>query len=96
MTLGSFSPALAADDCPRGALDQAYCDRDDDMVADQPQDQTQFLDPKTIIFSYTPIEDPAVWQGIWARFLGHLEKTVGRPVKFFQIQSYAAQLEALR
>ena len=86
----------AAEDCPRGALDKAYCDRDGDMVADAPTDPKQYLDPSTLIFSYTPIEDPAVWQGIWARFLTHLEKTVGRPVKFFQIQSYAAQLEALR
>lgn len=90
------APAAAADECPRGALDKAYCDRDGDMVADQPADAKQFVDPSTLIFSYTPIEDPAVWQGIWARFLGHLEKTVGKPVRFFQIQSYAAQLEALR
>ena len=94
--LTASGPVVAADDCPRGALDKGYCDRDGDMIADRPTDADRFINPKTLIFSYTPIEDPAVWQGIWARFLGHLEKTVGLPVRFFQIQSYAAQLEALR
>jgi phosphonate transport system substrate-binding protein len=89
------SPARAQD-CPRGDLDARYCDRDGDLVADTPTDPDELLDPKTIIFSYTPVEDPAVWAGIWDRFLGHFAKVVGRKVTFFQVQNYAAQLEALR
>lgn len=91
------SPVFAADtDCPRGTLDKKYCDRDGDLVADTPTDAGDVLDPKTIIFSYTPIEDPAMWQDVWSRFLAHMEKVTGRNVKFFQVQNYAAQLEALR
>ncbi|MBL8643090.1 MAG: phosphate/phosphite/phosphonate ABC transporter substrate-binding protein [Rhodospirillaceae bacterium] len=88
--------ARAADECPRGALDAKYCDRDGDMLADTPTDADDILDPKTLIFSYTPIEDPAMWQDVWARFLGHMEKVTGKRVTFFQVQNYSAQLEAMR
>ena len=90
-------PAWAADEsCPRGALDKKYCDRDGDMVADTPTDSRQLLDPAEIIFSYAPTEDPAVFVSAWQGFLKHMETVTGRKVKLFQVQSYAAQLEALR
>ncbi len=90
-------PARAADEsCERGALDQLYCDRDGDMVADLPTDPKRLVDPKEIIFSYTPLEDPSVYVGVWEGFLKHMEAATGRKVRFFQVQSYAAQLEALR
>jgi phosphonate transport system substrate-binding protein len=90
-------PAAAQEaECPRGTLDKKYCDRDGDMIADAPTDADDLLDPKTIIFSYTPIEDPAVWAGIWTRFVDHLAAVTGRKVTFFQIQNYSAQLEAMR
>jgi phosphonate transport system substrate-binding protein len=90
-------PALAAEaPCPRGALDARYCDADGDMVADLPADPKRLADPKEIIFSYTPLEDPSVYVGVWDGFLRHMEKVTGRRVRFFQVQSYAAQLEALR
>ena len=55
-----------AQDCPRGTLDKAYCDRDGDLVADTPADPKQIVNPSTIIFSYTPVEDPAVYQKDWS------------------------------
>lgn len=88
--------AGAADTCPRGALDAKYCDRDGDLVADAPVEESDILDPKTLIFSYTPIEDPAMWQDVWSQFLRHMEKLTGRKVTFFQVQNYSAQLEAMR
>jgi len=94
--LSLVDQAQAADECPRGALDAKYCDRDGDLVADTPTDADDLLDPKTIIFSYTPVEDPAVWAGIWNRFIDHLQTVTGRKVTFFQVQNYSAQLEAMR
>ena len=88
--------ALAAESCPRGALDAKYCDRDGDMVADMPTDPKQLSDPDTLIFAYTPLEDPAVYVKMWDRFIEHLEKTTGKKVKLFLVQSNAAQFEALR
>ena len=35
----------AAQDCPRGELDKAYCDRNGDLVADAPTDPKQLVNP---------------------------------------------------
>ena len=53
--------SVSAAECPyRGTLDSQYCDRNRDLVADLPLDESEWVDPDTIIFSYTPVEDPAV------------------------------------
>ena len=94
--VGMAAPVAAQEDCPRGTLDDRYCDRDGDLVADLPLDPSDWVDPDTIIFSYTPVEDPAVYQKVWAGFLAHMEEVTGRDVVFFPVQSYAAQYEAMR
>jgi phosphonate transport system substrate-binding protein len=86
---------LPPEDCPRGHLDLRYCDRNGDMVAD-PASPEHRLDPGTLIFAYTPVEDPAQFRDVWAGFLVHLSETTGRPVRFFPVQSNAAQIEAMR
>ncbi|MDX2142607.1 MAG: phosphate/phosphite/phosphonate ABC transporter substrate-binding protein [Rhodospirillaceae bacterium] len=88
--------AAAQEPCPRGTLDAKYCDRDGDLVADVPADPRQWIDPDTLIYSYTPLEDPSVYAKMWDDFIAHLEKTTGKKVRLFQVQSNAAQLEALR
>jgi len=89
--------AWAQDACPnRGQLDTLYCDRDGDLVADAPTDKAKLVNPSTLIFSYTPVEDPAVYQKVWSGFIKHMEKTTGKRVVFFPVQSNAAQLEAMR
>ncbi|MEZ5843781.1 MAG: phosphate/phosphite/phosphonate ABC transporter substrate-binding protein [Hyphomicrobiaceae bacterium] len=92
---GTASPA-ASQDCPRGTLDAAYCDRDGDLVADLPTDPKKVVNPSAIIFSYTPVEDPAVYGKVWDGFIKHMEKLTGKRVVFFPVQSNAAQLEAMR
>lgn len=86
----------AAQDCPRGTLDARFCDRDGDLVADPPTEASQIVDPRTLVFAYTPVEDPAVYRRVWAEFTDHLAKATGRPVQFFPVQSNAAQIEAMR
>jgi phosphonate transport system substrate-binding protein len=78
------------------ALDQRFVDADGDLVADAPKDPKQFVDPPVLIFSYTPVEDPAVYAKVWDGFVKHLEKVTGKRVQFFPVQSNAAQLEAMR
>lgn len=85
-----------AEDCPRGTLDKAYCDKDGDLVADLPTDKGKISNPDTIIFSYTPVEDPAVYAKVWDGFIQHMAKVTGKKVVFFPVQSYAAQYEAMR
>lgn len=93
----AFAAAPAsAQDCPRGDLDQRYCDVDGDLIADTPTDESMLLDPDTLIFAYTPVEDPAVYKEVWSDFLTHLENETGKSVVFFPVQSNAAQIEAMR
>ncbi|MFQ6552378.1 phosphate/phosphite/phosphonate ABC transporter substrate-binding protein [Aestuariibius insulae] len=97
--LGAFAltglPAMAQD-CPRGDLDDRYCDADGDLIADIPTDPADQIDPDTLIFAYTPVEDPAVYETAWADFLTHLEEATGKDVVFFPVQNNAAQIEAMR
>jgi len=85
-----------AEECMRGTLDKQYCDRDLDLVADLPLDPAKWVNPDTLIFAYTPVEDPAVYKKVWDGFIKHMEKVTGKKVIFFPIQSNAAQIEAMR
>jgi len=78
------------------ALDSRYTDADGDLIADIPADAADQLDPGTLIFAYTPVEDPAVYAEVWSGFLDHLSETTGKKVQFFPVQSNAAQIEAMR
>ncbi|MGK0282846.1 MAG: phosphonate transport system substrate-binding protein, partial [Patiriisocius sp.] len=90
------SANISAADCPRGDLDKRYCDVNGDMVADLPEDSADWVDPKTLVFAYTPVEDPAVYKEAWSDFLDHMEAVTGKKVQFFPVQSNAAQIEAMR
>jgi len=78
------------------ALDARFTDADGDLVADTPTDPSKLVDPATLIFAYTPVEDPAVYAKVWEGFLKHMEQLTGKRVQFFPVQSNAAQLEAMR
>jgi phosphonate transport system substrate-binding protein len=77
-------------------LDSRFTDADGDLIADIPTDESQLVDPDTLIFAYTPVEDPAVYAEVWAGFLDHMREVTGKEVQFFPVQSNAAQLEAMR
>jgi phosphonate transport system substrate-binding protein len=77
-------------------LDPRFTDNDGDLIADVPEDQSQWVDPSVLIFAYTPVEDPAVYAEVWQDFLDHMESITGKPVQFFPVQSNAAQIEAMR
>ncbi len=84
--------------CPlANALDAArFKDANGDLVADAPIDAKNFVDPATLIFAYTPVEDPAVYAKVWDGFIKHMETVTGKKVQFFPVQSNAAQIEAMR
>ncbi len=89
--LAMSAPALA-----EFKLDERYTDADGDLIADIPTDAAQLSDPSTLIFAYTPVEDPAVYAEAWKDFLTHMEKVTGKKVQFFPVDSNAAQIEAMR
>jgi phosphonate transport system substrate-binding protein len=78
------------------AMDPRFKDADGDMVADAPTNPKDWVDPATLVFAYTPVEDPAVYAKVWEGFIKHMEKVTGKKVQFFPVQSNAAQLEAMR
>jgi len=91
--------AIAAFTWPAAAafqLDSRYQDNDGDMIADIPTDPADQVDPSTLIFAYTPVEDPAVYAEVWKGFLDHMSEVTGKRVQFFPVQSNAAQIEAMR
>jgi phosphonate transport system substrate-binding protein len=91
------SAAMAADACQsRGELDVMYCDDNGDMVADVPLDGKKLKNPSTIVFTYTPVEDPAVYENIFKPFTTYLGKCLDKKVVFYQVQSNAAEIEAMR
>ena len=73
-----------------------YCDANKDMVADVPTDPKKWKNPSTIVFTYTPVEDPAVYENIFKPFTTHLAKCLDKKVVFYQVQSNAAEIEAMR
>ncbi len=77
-------------------LAERFSDADGDMVADAPSDESQWVDPDTLVFAYTPVEDPAVYAEVWSGFLEHMQEVTGKRVQFFPVQSNSAQLEAMR
>jgi phosphonate transport system substrate-binding protein len=92
VTLASvlISSSAAAQLSPR------YQDADGDLVADLPQDPARWRDPGILIFAYTPVEDPALYSQVWDEFISHVENLTGKEIRFFPVQSNAAQLEAMR
>lgn len=96
MMIGATSPAAAAEDCARGSLDTLYCDVDNDLVADPPVDESKWKDPSTLVFTYTPVEDPAVYRDAFSDFQAYLSKATGKKVVYYTVQSNSAEIEAMR
>ena len=88
--------ALATSAQAEFMLDDRYVDNDGDLIADIPTDSSEWIDPDTLVFAYTPVEDPAVYAEVWAGFLDHMSEVTGKNVQFFPVQSNAAQIEAMR
>ncbi len=96
LVLGASGIAAAQECRHRGDLDPMYCDDNKDLVADTPKDPRKLKNPNTIVFTYTPVEDPAVYEKVFAPFTDYLGKCLGKRVVFYQVQSNAAEIEAMR
>ncbi|MCL6417432.1 phosphate/phosphite/phosphonate ABC transporter substrate-binding protein [Aestuariirhabdus sp. Z084] len=89
--------AVQAADCShRGVLDDKFCDENKDLVADSPTDPSQWRDPSTLVFTYTPVEDPAVYKDAFSDFQKYLSEVTGKKVIYYTVHSNAAEVEAIR
>jgi phosphonate transport system substrate-binding protein len=96
LLLSSLTAAAIEQCAQRGALDARYCDADGDLVADLPSDKASWRDPKTLIWAYAPIEDPAVYANLFKTFTRYLEACLDRQIVYYPVQSTKAEIEAMR
>ncbi len=90
-------PIAAQDACKsRGELDTPYCDEDGDLLADTPKDPKRQKDPDTLFFTNSPLDDPAVFNKLMQPFVDHLGQCTGKKVRYYDVFSSAASIEAMR
>lgn len=93
----AFAADKGADECKnRGELDKMFCDENNDLTADPPKDPKKLKDPSTLVFTYTPVEDPAVYKDAFADFQNYLSKITGKKVIYYSVHSNSAEVEAMR
>jgi phosphonate transport system substrate-binding protein len=80
----------------RGELDTPYCDENGDLLADAPKDPRRLKDPETLFFTNSPLDDPAVFNKLMQPFVDHLAGCTGRKVRYYDVFSSAAAIEAMR
>jgi phosphonate transport system substrate-binding protein len=95
-TLCLFCAALIPGGRIYADLSPRYQDLNQDLVADLPTDPARWRNPNILIFAYTPVEDPALYSQVWDSFIDHVSAKTGKEIRFFPVQSNAAQLEAMR
>lgn len=89
--------AGAQDACKnRGELDTPFCDEDGDLIADTPKDPKKLRDPDTIFFTNSPLDDIGVFKKLMQPFVDHLAQCTGKKVRYYDVFSSAAAIEAMR
>jgi len=96
LMVASSTAAIAQECKNRGQLDTLYCDENNDLVADVPTDPKKLRDPSTLVFAYTPVEDPAVYQNVFKPLTDFLAQCTGKRVVYYPVQSNSAEIEAMR
>lgn len=87
----------AAEECSnRGELDTQYCDENNDLVADAPKSEEDWRDPDTLVWAYSPVEDPAIYANAFKPFTDYLEACLDKRIVYYPVQSNAAEIEAMR
>lgn len=61
-----------------------------------PEDESEHLDPDIIDFSMVPTEDPAIYEETMVPLMENIEEETGKQVEYVGLDSYAAQVEAMR
>jgi phosphonate transport system substrate-binding protein len=67
-----------------------------DPVPETPSSESELIDPDTLTFALAPTEDPTVYRDTLQPLLDNIAEETGKEVQFQPLQSYAAQVEAMR
>jgi len=79
-----------------GDLNTKFCDDNYDLVADAPQDQSLFVYPKKLGFSYSATKKPGKYEKLYAPFLNYLATCTGKSMEYYGVKTKAAEIEAMR
>ncbi|WP_417812562.1 phosphate/phosphite/phosphonate ABC transporter substrate-binding protein [Thalassospira alkalitolerans] len=91
-----FATSTQADCIRAPEMDANFCDRNGDLVADLPDDSALWRNPNTLVWAYTPIEDPAVYANLFRPFTEYLSDCTGKQVVYYPVQSNAAEVAAIK
>nr|WP_224829160.1 phosphate/phosphite/phosphonate ABC transporter substrate-binding protein [Saliphagus infecundisoli] len=83
-------------DLERMREDQRDEPRYGDPVAETPDSEGELINPDTLQFSLVPTEDPTVYENTLEPLLTNIEEETGKSVEYATLDSYAAQVEAMR
>jgi phosphonate transport system substrate-binding protein len=68
-----------------------------DPVRETPSDESELLDPDTLVFTESPSEDvQGRFEEDFQAVFDRIEEETGKPVEFSKVDSYAASVEAMR
>lgn len=66
-------------------------------VQETPEDESEWLDPDTLVFTESPSEDvQGRFEEDFQAVFDRIEEETGKPVEFSKVNSYAASVEAMR
>jgi phosphonate transport system substrate-binding protein len=78
------------------ATTMSFPDKDNDLVADSPDDPQQAIAPEVLVFSYVAAETESVPKEAWAPLLDSLAEKTGRKVEYVHFTTVQEQLDALK
>ncbi len=74
----------------------SFPDKDNDLVADAPDDPAKAIVPETLVFSYVASETESVPEEAWQPLLDALAEKTGREVEYIHFNSVQEQLDAMQ
>jgi phosphonate transport system substrate-binding protein len=78
------------------ATTMRFSDKDNDLVADPPDDPQKAIAPDVLVFSYVAAETESVPEGAWKPLLDALAEKSGRKVEYVHFTTVQEQLDALQ
>lgn len=73
-----------------------YADKNNDLVADPPEDPAQCVDPEVLVFSFVAGDTESVEEEKWQELFAALKEKTGKDVKYTHYGSVDEQLAALK
>jgi phosphonate transport system substrate-binding protein len=77
-------------------LDPEYKDADGDLLADAPNDPSQFVTPEKLVFCFITSDTTDSEPSSWNQLVDFVSKRVGKPAEVIAFDSSADEIEALR